>query len=184
MKFHKTHITGCVLIDHDIHRDARGMFMEISNCDKMTGHIDDSVFYQSNIAISKKDVLRGLHIMKYLPQAKAVSCLAGVILDCVVDLRPESSSYLKWGLFEINSIDRKTIYIPSGCAHGYYSITNSIVHYSCSSVFAKEYDYGLNAFDKSLGIEWPSTNCIMSEKDKNQPDLDTCLNELNKHKVV
>jgi dTDP-4-dehydrorhamnose 3,5-epimerase len=174
----KTHLDGVFLVQSDKHVDERGMFLEAFSTRNIPqifgGDIAANTYNmpvsQDNVAISEKGVLRGLHIQREKPQGKLVRCLFGRILDVVVDLRPESPTFKQWGSFELNG-PTKAIWIPKGFAHGYYSITHSIVYYKCSTLYDKYSDGGINPFDKELGIKWPSANPIMSDKDKNLPSM-------------
>lgn len=181
MEIEKTHIEGCFAIRYKPFSDHRGSFQEHFNWKSFKdlqaiGLRVPTLFVQDNIAYSEKNVLRGLHIQRNKPQGKLVRAISGRILDCVVDLRPESPTFKNWLLFELTEHNKKALYVPEGCAHGYFSLTESIVLYKCTTLYDKETDGGINPFDPVLKIAWPRGECIMSEKDKALPFMQEFIN--------
>ena len=116
---------------------------------------------------SKKGVLRGLHLQLRSLQDKFVSVLKGRIIDVVVDLRPESSTFGKHKKIELSEQNCKSIFIPAGFAHGFYCRDKeNTIFYGNSNYRSKNSEVGLQWNDKDLKIKWPKGKKIISEKDK------------------
>ena len=186
----ETHLQDVILVSGDKHADDRGCFMEAFNSGELLGKFQNTgtcrttrfqehvtLFPQDNLVYSKPNVLRGLHIMSTNPQGKLIRCITGKIFDVIVDLRPYSSTYKKWGSFELNSQHGKALWVPPGFAHGYYSYKISVVYYKCTTLYDERWDGGINAMDPKLGITWPNDCPIMSKKDQKLPSLDDWLKQ-------
>ena len=101
-----------------------------------------------------------------------VSCIAGSIFDVVVDVRPESPTYLNWISNELSSKSGLALFIPAGFAHGFLTLTdNAIITYIIEGEYVPEAASTLRWNDPSIGIQWPISNPILSEKDLNAPDF-------------
>ena len=172
MKTEKTHIYGSFLVKDDIFTDERGSFCESYNAQKYNanGNIPH-IYLQDNLSYSKAGVFRGLHIQRNNPQGKLIRCLKGSILDVIVELRPKSITFKKWARFKLDDNNRKALYVPAGCAHGFYSETDSIVYYKCTTLYDKESDGGINIYDPDLKIAWEQKEFIISDKDRNLPTM-------------
>lgn len=174
MELKETHIKGCFVLKHDIFEDERGYFYESFNkkiFEECTGTKAD--FVQDNQSLSKKGVLRGLHFQKgAYAQAKLVRVIKGDVLDVVVDLRKESSTFgrhFKMRLSESNNI---SIYIPKGMAHGFLSLSDeTIFTYKCDEYYNRQAEGGIVYNDAVLNIDWEldPNELTISEKDKHLP---------------
>ncbi|MDT4871007.1 dTDP-4-dehydrorhamnose 3,5-epimerase [compost metagenome] len=101
-----------------------------------------------------------------------MTCLKGVIWDVLVDLRPNSPTYRRWTGLELSSENGVQLYIPKGCAHGFQTLTDDVLlRYMISRPYAPDFATGLRHDDPALGIPWPDTPSVMSEKDRNWPLL-------------
>ena len=154
--------------------DSRGYFYEIYSVNSKNSKTP-TLFkpQQSNVSISKKGVLRGIHF-SLVPegQLKWLTCVSGSILDCVIDLRQGSSTFGQFQLIEISSTDPHAILIGSGMGHGFVSLEeNTIVNYLLSSPYNPEFEVAINPLDENLGIPWPNLELILSEKDRNGMSL-------------
>lgn len=166
-----------MLLFHDVHRDARGHFMEIYNSeDWIKENIYDGNFVQDNYSLSKhKYTVRGLHFQNN-PHAhtKVVKCLSGKIFDVVVDVRKNSPSYMAHLSFIIDN-PFVSLFIPPGFAHGFMTLCdNTVVTYKLDKHYNPDFDRSIRWNDKTLNIRWPNTenfDVILSEKDKNAPFL-------------
>ena len=117
--------------------------------------------------ISKKNVLRGFHFQHKFKQVKFVSVLKGRILDCVIDLRKKSRTFGKSFKIVLSAENCKSLYIPEGFAHAYYSMSKqNIIYYKLSNYYHPEYEDGILWNDKNLKFKWPSKKPIVSKKDK------------------
>ena len=143
--------------------DARGFLRETFR--KKVIKWDELIFDYTTT--SKKNVLRGFHFQSKFKQAKYVSVLKGRILDCVIDLRKKSKTFGKSFTIELSENNCKSLYIPEGFAHGYYSFSDlNIIYYKLSNYYHPEYEDGIIWNDKFLKNIWPTNKPIVSEKDK------------------
>lgn len=172
MTIESTPIEGCFIIHPTIFTDSRGFFFESFNKKKfqeLTGISCE--FVQDNLAKSEYGVIRGLHqqLAPYA-QAKLVLVINGTILDVVVDARKNSPTFGKHFAIELSEVNRKQLYIPKGCLHGYSVLSEtSLVFYKCDEFYFKDAEKGVYPLDPELGIDWkiPVEKQILSDKDKN-----------------
>lgn len=142
--------------------DNRGHFRELS-IEKI---IKKKLIF-TVVSKSKKNVLRGLHMQRKNPQGKYISVLKGKILDVVVDCRKKSKTFGKHFKIILSERNCKSIYIPSGFAHGFLSLDNeNIVIYSCTNYRDKNSEIGIKWDDEDLNINWNILNPILSKKDQ------------------
>lgn len=177
MHFIETDVKDCVVVNCDRHHDDRGFFQELFEKDKYaTGQIQKfSTWQQANWSFSKENVLRGVHYANY---SKLVTCIVGKIWDIVVDLRPDSSSFLKWTAVELSGDNQKQMYVPPGCGHGFYAYENSMVVYLQSGLYAKQSELTIRFDDEGLGITWPGKNQTISERDQSALSLSDFLTQI------
>ena len=129
-------------------------------------NIDISVFEDFE-TYSKYGVIRGLHFQTQAPQGKLVKAISGRIRDVAVDLRKESATFGKWMAVELSQENRKSFWIPPGFAHGFEVLSEyALVSYKCDGKYLIEYDTGIYYDDKDIGINWQTSNPIVSDKDK------------------
>jgi dTDP-4-dehydrorhamnose 3,5-epimerase len=152
--------------------DERGFFEEIYNESKFAVPITKK-WRQASIAESKVDVIRGMHCSNY---AKFVTCVKGEVYDVIVDLRPDSPTFMKWQGVSLNSSssDPVSLYVPKRCGHGYYcKQQDSLLVYLQDGCFNASEDINLHPFDPSINIQWPKpfSSYIISAKDKASPQL-------------
>jgi len=160
------------VISPQIFKDQRGWFYEaFSTSDFIKG----VVFVQDNHSYSiHRGTIRGLHLQKPpYEQAKLVRVLKGKILDVVVDLRPDSENYLKVHSFELNSDNKRALYIPKGFAHGFITLEDHTeVYYKVDQIYSKENEITIKFDDSTLNIHWPEiSEYVLSEKDRLGIDL-------------
>lgn len=157
--------------------DERGCFYEIPYLCESSA--------QSSVSISKKNVLRGLHYQYNPPMGKQITVLKGSILDCIVDLRTNSSTYgvHKTILCDSNDGATNSFYVPPGFAHGFLSLEDdTTILYFQTALYNKEGEGAIDPFDSHLNIDWgiERENCILSEKDSNSESfLDFSKKNLN-----
>ena len=135
-------------------------------------------FSQTNISVSSKNVIRGLHFQKIpFEQGKLVMVLSGNIFDVAVDLRPESPTFGKYVSMFLDSEEHTIFYIPPGFAHGFCSMDeNTIVVYKNTKEYKPESESGILWNDPAISIDWPITNPIISEKDLSFNGLNDFIN--------
>ena len=155
--------------------DSRGYFREWFKRSTFASHSGiDFTIEQSNLSISKKNVLRGIHFsVAKQGQAKWVTCVNGDVTDLVIDLRESSPTFMKHIFINLTAESGQAIYIPEGCGHAFLSNKDSsIVVYSLSSEYDPEKEFAINPLDPKLGINWPVEIPILSEKDRSAPNFD------------
>jgi dTDP-4-dehydrorhamnose 3,5-epimerase len=162
MKIINTKFKDLKIIQQNTHGDSRGSLRETFN--KKIIKWNDLIFDYATT--SKKNVLRGFHFQSKFQQAKYVTVLKGKILDCVIDLRTKSKTFGKIFKIELSESNCKSLYIPKGFAHAYYSYSNlNIIYYRLSNYYHPEFEDGIIWNDKSIKIKWPSKKPIVSQKD-------------------
>ena len=169
-------IDGPLLINPNIYEDERGFFMESWNMKLFNQKIyKNIIFVQDNHSKSKKNVLRGLHFqIPPYDQGKLVRCIKGEIFDVFVDLRTASKTFLLWSGAYLNDKNKSQLWIPSGFAHGFLTMTDTAeVLYKTTNYWSKDHEYTIRWNDKSINIEWPLHGKIpiQSDKDKNAENL-------------
>lgn len=172
IKATETRLKGCFVLEPKIFEDERGYFFESFNHREFCEVIGQEInFVQDNQSFSKKGVLRGLHYQKgEHAQAKLVSVLEGRIQDVVVDLRKDSPTFGEHLSIELNSKDKRQLFVPRGFAHGFLTLSESAnVFYKCDNYYHKNAEGGIRYDDKHLMIDWQidPKDLLLSERDKN-----------------
>jgi len=163
MKVIDTKFKGLKIIQQIKHGDERGNLRETFI--KKIIKWDKLIFDYATT--SKKNVLRGFHFQSKFLQAKFVSVLKGKILDCVIDLRKKSKTFGKSFKIVLSDNNCKSLYIPEGFAHAYYSFSNlNIIYYKLSNYYHPEFDDGILWNDNFLKIKWPTKKPLISKKDE------------------
>ena len=174
MLFHKTELLGAMLIDLELRGDARGVFARSFCSREFSDQGLTSSFVQQNMSVSAdKGTLRGMH-RQIAPhsEVKLIRCLRGAICDVIVDVRPDSPTYLKWQAFELTEENHRELYVPEGFLHGFQTLTDNVeVSYLVSAFYAPDAEYGARHDDEAFGIDWPAPVTVMSDKDKSWPDF-------------
>jgi len=156
MKKIETTLNDCYIIEPQVFGDDRGFFFESFNVDKFAEAGIDFAPKQANYSRSAKGVLRGLHFqLNPKPMAKLVSCPRGRIFDVAVDLRKDSSTYLKWFGIELSEENKRMLLVPEGFAHGFYALEDCDVSYLTSNTYDSELDANIQYDDEAFGVEWP-----------------------------
>lgn len=171
MKIKSTAIPGCFEIIPNVFSDDRGTFVKVFHQDMFEQHGLEIDWREEYYSTSRQGVLRGLHFQTPPhDHAKLVYCTSGQVLDVVLDLRKGSPAYGTHLLFQLSAANMNMIYIPKGCAHGFYTLSGqATMMYKVSTVYAPVHDAGL--LWNSIDIPWPSDNPIMSDRDKGFPSF-------------
>jgi dTDP-4-dehydrorhamnose 3,5-epimerase len=166
MQFEHTSLPGVMLITPRVFEDARGFFMETYHQKKFEGGGFSVSFVQDNHSRSVRGALRGLHYQLNQPQGKLVRVVRGEIYDVAVDLRRRSVHFGRWVGARLSEINHLQMYIPPGFAHGFY-VTSDVadVVYKCTDLYDPASERTLLWNDPDLGIEWPTDNPLLSQKD-------------------
>lgn len=172
MEITDTEIDGLYIINAMDRSDNRGSFVKMFNKDRFLERGLDVNFVESYYSISKKNVIRGMHFqIPPYDHNKLVYVSYGKIIDVVLDLRKESKTYGRYMSFVLSSENKKTLFIPKGCAHGFKSvIDNSIVTYLQTTVYNSESDKGVSF--NSFGFDWECEEAIVSKRDLQLPGMD------------
>ena len=170
MQVEETGIPGCYLVRPRLIQDARGAFAKTFHSEQFEALGMRTDWREEYFTTSRRGVVRGMHFQ--LPpaeHAKMVYCVAGEVVDVVVDLRRGSPTQGEHRAFRLAGLDLG-LYIPVGCAHGFASVSDeSTMFYKVTSVHAAEQDAGI-AWD-SFGFEWPVEAPILSDRDRKHPSL-------------
>jgi dTDP-4-dehydrorhamnose 3,5-epimerase len=174
MKFSKTSLAGLWVIDLELREDERGFLARTFCENEFSAQSLNTRWPQCNLTLTKsRGMIRGMHF-QLSPRAeiKLVRCTAGAIFDVAVDVRPNSPTFGKWEAFELNSQNRRMLYIPGGFAHGLQCLAdNSEVFYQMSEFFFADLSRGVRWNDPTIAIKWPLPDPILSERDQNLPLL-------------
>lgn len=174
MKFTKLELPGAYLIEREDRVDERGFFARTYCREEFAREGIDFEIKQANMSLSKfNGTLRGLHYQKPPHgEIKLITCLKGAIFDCIVDVRPESPTYLRHVGVRLPAFG-PMLYVPEGFAHGYQTLEDdTVIQYQVSAFYTPGAEAGLRWSDPRLGIEWPDCGKrVISEKDAVAPLL-------------
>lgn len=174
MKIIKTKLPEIVILEPKVFGDYRGYFMESYNKKVFEELGLKYNFVQDNQSLSKEPgTIRGLHFqMNPKAQTKLVRCVKGAIFDVAVDIRIGSPTYGHWVGVILSEYNHRQLLVPKGFAHGFCTLVpDTIVNYKVDEYYAPEADAGIIWNDPTIGIDWPTSIPILSEKDKNLPSL-------------
>jgi dTDP-4-dehydrorhamnose 3,5-epimerase len=173
--FTETELKGAYIIELERREDERGFFARTFCQNEFREHGLNSVIAQASIASNQhKGTLRGMHF-QYPPAAetKLVRCTRGAIIDIIVDLRPESETYLQHIAVELNEDNMAALYVPERFAHGYQVLRESTdTCYQVGEFYTPSAEGGLMYNDPRLSLEWPLPVTLISQKDKMFRPLD------------
>jgi dTDP-4-dehydrorhamnose 3,5-epimerase len=168
----RTQLEGLVLIEPDVHEDERGFLVETFRDDVWHDLGVETEFVQENQSRSVRGTLRGLHFQTRPGQAKLVRCLRGTVWDVAVDLRRDSATYGRWEGVELDDRSQRQVFVPVGFAHGLCVLSDvADVAYKLSGYYDPATEAGFAWNDPEVGIEWPISDPILSDRDRNAPLL-------------
>jgi dTDP-4-dehydrorhamnose 3,5-epimerase len=172
MKVIETSLPGTLIIEPQVFGDERGFFYESYHQARYTnaGLHDD--FVQTNVSRSAKGVLRGLHYQWPNPQGKLVSVLEGEVYDVAVDIRRGSPNFGQSIGVMLTADNHRHFWIPEGFAHGFCVLSEfATFTYQCTTLYDPATDAGVRWNDAQIGIDWPISEPLLSEKDIKTPLL-------------
>ncbi|MBN8279367.1 MAG: dTDP-4-dehydrorhamnose 3,5-epimerase [Gammaproteobacteria bacterium] len=175
MRFSAGRLPGLCIVDVERLEDERGFFARTWCAGEFREHGLPDAFCQASISYNRvAGTVRGMHFQKPPSrEGKLIRCVQGAIHDVVVDLRPDSPAFLRHEAFELSAVNRRSIFVPPGFAHGFQTLTDEAeVQYQMTDAFAPELGGGFRWDDPTLGIHWPLTPTVMSARDRSYPDLD------------
>jgi dTDP-4-dehydrorhamnose 3,5-epimerase len=179
MKIIQSKFDDVFMVEPTVYGDGRGFFMESYNegvYEKFGIKLD---FIQENHSLSQQaGTIRGLHYQLHpKAQAKLLRVTRGAIYDVIVDIRKGSPTYGEWDGYILTAENKRQLFIPKGYAHGFCTLVeNTEVQYKVDNYYSPEHDSGIIWNDPAIGINWPVSNPILSEKDKNHPTLEFAAN--------
>lgn len=183
MIFAETKLKGAFVIELERREDERGFFARSFCQREFEQRGMKPVIAQSGIAANRmKGTLRGMHF-QYPPAAetKLVSCTKGVLLDIIVDLRPESETYLQHVAVELDAETMRALYVPERFAHGYQALRDdTVAHYELGAVYTPSAEGGLPYDDPRLKLNWPLPVTSISARDRSFRPLAEIEDELKR----
>jgi dTDP-4-dehydrorhamnose 3,5-epimerase len=174
MIFNETELNDVFVIDLNKLGDERGFFARAFCVKEFKEHGIEFPVAQANVSYNRyKHTLRGMHYQKEpYGEAKLVRCTRGAIWDAIIDVRPDSSTYMQWIGVELTEQNYRMLYVPEGFAHGFITLEDETeVTYQVSEFYTPGAEKGIRWDDKSFNIDWPAEPNIISEKDKTWPDF-------------
>ncbi len=172
MRFTPLALPEVILVEPDVHRDARGFFLETYHVEKYRAGGIPGPFVQDNHSRSVRGTLRGLHAQRRRPQGKLVRAVDGEMFDVAVDIRRASPTFGRWVGVRLSGEDFRQLYVPPGFAHGFCALSEVVhVEYKCTDFYEPGDEIGLAWNDPDVGIEWPVSDPVISERDRRLPLL-------------
>jgi dTDP-4-dehydrorhamnose 3,5-epimerase len=167
MKFVPTELPDVILVEPDVHRDARGFFLETYHVRKYQEGGIPGPFVQDNHSHSVQRTLRGLHAQLRHPQGKLVRAVDGEMFDVAVDIRPRSATFGRWVGVRLSGENFRQLYVPPGFAHGFCVLSPQLhVEYKCTDFYDAADEVSIAWDDPDIGIRWPLADPIVSSKDR------------------
>jgi len=181
--FNETKLKGAFVLELERREDERGFFARAFCQKEFIDHSLKPVIAQGNIAFNKrKGTVRGMHF-QFPPKAetKLVRATRGAILDIIVDLRPESPTYLQHLAVELSADNHRALYVPERFAHGYQTLEDATeTSYQVGEFYAPGTEGGLSPFDPRLKLDWPLEVTVISPKDAAWKSLDEVEHEIHR----
>jgi dTDP-4-dehydrorhamnose 3,5-epimerase len=168
MIFSETILAGAYTVDIDRHHDNRGYFARVFCADEFSAHGLKATVAQGSVSFNaKRGTLRGMHF-QYPPatETKFVRCTRGAVVDVIVDLRPESPTYLQHVAVNLSAANGRGLYVPERFAHGFVTLTDDTeLVYLISNYYTPGAEGGLRHDDPVLGLTWPVPIQVIAERD-------------------
>jgi len=172
--FGETEIRGVWVIEVERHEDERGFFARTWDSDEFARRKLDSQFDQCSISQNHlAGTLRGLHYQAAPHgEVKLVRCTAGAIFDVALDLRPDSATFERWSGVDLTRENRRALYVPRGCAHGFLTLENDTeVSYQISGRYVPAAATGARWDDPAFRIGWPREVAVINQRDASYPNV-------------
>ena len=178
MRFRELPLAGAHIVELDLHEDDRGFNARTWCAGELAAAGLTAVLAQSNVIFNRsRGTLRGLHFQRPpYAEAKLFRVTRGAIWDVIVDLRPESPTYLRWESVELRAGEHRMLYVPERFGQGFITLEDETeVTYQVSAPYTPEAGDGIRYDDPVLGIEWPLDVRVISEKDRSWPPFDPAV---------
>lgn len=187
MLFVETELLGAYVIELEPRNDNRGFFARTFCQREFAERELNTQITQSNVAFNRlRGTVRGMHF-QYPPfaESKLVRATRGSILDIIVDLRPESPTFLKCVAVELSADNHRALYVPERFAHGYQTLEDSTeTTYQVGQFYQPGSEGGLSPFDSALGLSWPTPVTEMSDKDRGWAPLSEAREEIERRMSI
>jgi dTDP-4-dehydrorhamnose 3,5-epimerase len=158
-------LPGVLLVKPRVFRDTRGHLLEAWRESAYAEH-GMGPFVQDNVSVSRRGVLRGLHLQHPHAQGKLASALRGIVFDVAVDVRVGSPTFGHWTSAVLSAEQGWQLYIPPGFAHGFVTLTDDVVFsYKCTEYYSPDAERVVRWDDPAIGIEWPEADPILGPRD-------------------
>jgi dTDP-4-dehydrorhamnose 3,5-epimerase len=175
VEFRRLALPEVILVVPDVHRDARGFFLETYHAKKYREGGIDAVFVQDNQSRSRRGTLRGLHAQVANPQGKLVRAVSGEIFDVAVDIRPSSPSFGRWVGATLTAANAEQLWVPPGFGHGFCVLSEEAdVEYKCSALYDPKDEIAIQWNDPAIGVAWPVGEPVLSARDSAARPLAEC----------
>ena len=172
VRFVPTSLPGVVLVEPDVHQDTRGFFLETYHAEKYRAGGIEGPFVQDNHSRSVRGTVRGLHLQLRRPQGKLIRVIEGEIYDVAVDARRHSPTFGAWVGVTLSATNFRQCYVPPGFAHGFCVVSEDAqVEYKCTDLYDPASEIGVAWNDPAIGIAWPVSEPLLSDRDRKHPPL-------------
>jgi len=168
-----TALPGVIVVEPDVHGDARGFFLETWSERRWREAGVDARIVQTNHSLSGARIVRGLHAqLSPMAQGKLVRAVEGAIFDVAVDLRRGSPTFGRFAAVELSASNFRQMWVPPGFAHGFAVLGECAqVEYACTEYYAPEHEIAIAWNDPAIGIPWPFSDPVLSKRDAEAPPL-------------
>jgi len=173
LNFHATNIDGAYLVEWLPLQDERGYFAAVRSGAEFRARGLTNDLSECSISYNlRRGTLRGMHYQAAPhAQTKLVMCVGGTIFDALIDLRPDSASYLKTFSAELSLSNRNMLYVPPGVAHGFITLEDkSYVQYQIGGDYVPDAARGIRWDDPGFDIAWPMSPLVISDRDRSYVD--------------
>jgi dTDP-4-dehydrorhamnose 3,5-epimerase len=174
MKFTELSLSGAFLIEPELLMDERGFFARAWCVHEFREAGLPLSLVQASISFTRiKGTVRGMHYQTQPSlEAKLVRCVRGAVLDVIVDIRPDSATFLRYEAIEISADNHRALYIPAGFAHGFQTIENDVeLFYEMTDYYQPDLASGFRPDDGLVDVQWPLPVSLIHERDASYPDI-------------
>jgi dTDP-4-dehydrorhamnose 3,5-epimerase len=179
------YLEGVVAVAPQAYRDERGFFMETYRADHFEKLGLPARFVQDNQSFSHKGMIRGLHFQWDPPLGKLMRVTHGAAFLVAVDIRKGSPRLGKWVGLEVSSENMKQVWAPAGFARGFCALTEKVeVQYKCTAIYSSKAESAIRWNDPDIGIKWPMTDVVLSQKDREAKPLTEWLKSPNSEHLL
>jgi len=172
IKIESKHLDDVIVVVPEMFQDSRGFFCETFRADQFEALGLPTTFVQDNHSRSAKGVVRGLHFQWEPPMGKLMRVTAGAAFLVAVDIRKGSPTLGKWVGIEASAENRRSVWAPAGFARGFCALSDATeIQYKCTGIYSNKAESAIRWNDPAIGIKWPLSDVIVSEKDQKAQSL-------------